>query len=156
MPGAIRLGGELNTVGVMGGPEHPYVDEHSVGIPEPRDVVWSALEQYATGLGLGRGNPLATILGTRPRGGFRVAESVPGERLSLEGRHRFSRYRLVFELGPSTAGTIRLSATTYAAFPGLHGRIYRALVIGSRGHALATAQMVRTAQRRSAELAAEH
>lgn len=138
----------------MGEPELPYIDEHSVDLREPRDVAWRALEEYATGLRFGRGNPLAAILGTQPRAGFRVAESVSGERLSLEGRHRFSRYRLVFELGPSTSGSIRLSATTYAVFPGLHGRVYRALVIGSRGHALATAQMVRIIRRRSAELAA--
>jgi hypothetical protein len=137
-----------------GEPALPYVDEHSVDIREPRDVAWTALEQFATGLGFGRGNPLAAILGTQPRGGFRVAERVPGERLSLEGRHHFSRYRLVFELVPSTAGAIRLRATTYAAFPGLQGRVYRALVIGSRGHALATAQMVRIIRRRSAKLAA--
>ena len=133
----------------------PYVDEHAVVIRQSRDVAWAALEQYASGLGFGRHNPLAVVLGTEPRGGFHVAESVPGERVSLEGRHHFSRYRLVFELGQSTAEGIRLSATTYAEFPGMHGRIYRALVIGSRGHAILTDQMVRAIRRRATTVAAE-
>ena len=55
----------------------------------------------------------------------------------LSGRHRFSRYRLVFvdrAAGPHSV----LKALTYAAFPGLHGRVYRLLVISSRAHVLAT------------------
>jgi hypothetical protein len=130
-------------------PDLPFVDEHAVDIRESQDVVWSAVEQYARGLGFGRRNPLAVVLGTKPRAGFRVAESVPGERLALEGRHHFSRYRLVFELGPTSAAGIRLSAKTYAEFPGIRGRTYRALVIGSRGHAVLTSQMVRSIARRA-------
>ncbi|MCW2800875.1 MAG: hypothetical protein JWQ70_2347 [Aeromicrobium sp.] len=133
----------------------PYVDEHAVDVSEPRDVVWNAVEQYAHGLGFGRHNPIAMVLGTEPRGGFRVTESVSGERLALEGRHHFSRYRLVFELGPTTAGSIRLTAKTYAEFPGLRGRTYRALVIGSHGHAVLTSGMVRSIARRATKLAAE-
>jgi hypothetical protein len=133
----------------------PYVDEHAVVIGQSREVVWAALEQYATGLGIGRHNPLALALGTQPRAGFEIANRVPGERLALEGRHHFSRYRLVFELGPSTAGAIRLSAKTYAEFPHLRGRVYRALVIGSRCHAVLTSGMVRSIARRATKLAAE-
>jgi hypothetical protein len=133
----------------------PYVDEHAVVIRRSRDVVWAAVEQYARGLGFGRHNPLAVVLGTQPRGGFRVAESVPGEHVALEGRHHFSRYRLVFELGPSSAEGIRLSAHTYAEFPGVRGRIYRALVIGSHAHAVLTSGMVKSIAWRATKLAAE-
>ena len=133
----------------------PYVDEHAVDVRESRDVLWTAVEEYATGLGFGRHNPIPMVLGTEPRAGFQVAESVPGERLALEGRHRFSRYRLVFELGPLTAGSIKLSAKTYAEFPGLRGRAYRALVIGSHGHAVLTSQMVKSIARRATKLAGQ-
>jgi hypothetical protein len=133
----------------------PYVDEHAVDVREPRDAMWTAVEQYATSLGFGRHNPLAVVLGTQPRAGFRVAESVPGERLALEGQHHFSRYRLVFELGPSTAGSIKLSAKSYAEFPGLRGRAYRALVIGSHGHAVLTSGMVKSIARRATKLASQ-
>ena len=50
----------------------------------------------------------------------------------MAGRHRFSRYRLLFALAAdSRDGATRLSATTYAAFPGPHGAAYRFVVIGS-------------------------
>lgn len=133
--------------------ELPYIDEHAVVVGQSRDVVWAAVEKYARGLGFGPRNPLALVLGTQPRGGFAVAESVPGERLALEGRHYFSIYRLVFELGPSTRDGIKLSAHSYGEFPGLRGRTYRALVIGTHGHAFITDQMVRSIRRRADALA---
>ena len=77
---------------------------------------------------------------------------MPGEelaeRLTMAGHHRFSRYRLVFDLaetdlGSAAGGGTLLTATTLAAFPGPHGFIYRALVIGSRGHLVAVHRMLR-------------
>jgi hypothetical protein len=146
----------------------PYVDEHAVTIAAPRDRVWAALRQYATtSIGVPGGHPLARILGTDPRSGFRVAETVPGTRLTLAGRHRFSRYTLVFELRDAApAGPLPpdstvppdstlppditvLTATTRAAFPGARGQAYRALVIGTRAHVLATRHMLRAVRRLS-------
>ena len=88
------------------------------------------------------GSLLTRVLGCSPRSGFGVASRVEGERLELAGRHRFSRYRLVFDLTEAASGGTRLSATTYAAFPGPHGTAYRLLVIGSRLHVLATRRML--------------
>ncbi|HEY1457098.1 MAG TPA: hypothetical protein VGF15_01150, partial [Solirubrobacteraceae bacterium] len=68
--------------------------------------------------------------------GFGVAAATPPRRLELEGSHRFSTYRLVFVLYPLEPAGCRLRAETWAAFPGRGGRIYRALVIGMRGHVL--------------------
>ena len=74
--------------------------------------------------------PFAAIEGaTIP--GFRVARSDPPREIALEGQHRFSRYRLTFEI----AARIRL------AHPGGDPRgvsrcsraFYRALVVGSGG-----------------------
>jgi hypothetical protein len=45
-----------------------------------------------------------------------------------------------------------LRAKTYAEFPGLRGRIYRALVIGTGAHVLATNHMLRAIQRLSQQL----
>ena len=64
--------------------------------------------------------------------------AAPHERLTLTGRHHFSRYLLVFDLGDAPDGATRLRATSYAAFPGPHGRVYRTLVIGTRLHVVAT------------------
>jgi hypothetical protein len=137
----------------------PYVDEHSITIAAPRDRVWAALRRYAgTSLTRSARPPLSWLLGTDPPGGFAVAEEIPNERLTVAGHHRFSRYRLVFDVadaavagttaavdpaGPATEGTL-LTATTLAAFPGPHGFVYRVLVIGSRGHAVAVHRMLRT------------
>jgi hypothetical protein len=65
----------------------------------------------------------------------------------MAGRHRFSRYRLVFELVDAADNETQLSARTYAEFPGLQGRVYRALVIGTRVHVLATNQILRSVRR---------
>jgi hypothetical protein len=133
----------------------PYVDEHAIAIPAARDVVWAALEDHArTSLRLPRGTPLALLLGTRPPEGFEVAGREPGELLTLAGRHRFSRYVLAFDLADAAGGTTRLRARTFAAFPGVHGRAYRALVVGTGGHAVATRHVLRSVRRRSVDLAA--
>jgi hypothetical protein len=131
----------------------PYVDEHAVTIAAPRDRVWAALRRYAaTSIGVPDGSPLARVLGTAPRSGFAVAEAVPGDRLTLAGGHRFSRYALVFELRDTAGDGTVLSAKTYAAFPGLHGRVYRVLVIGSRAHVVATGHMLRAVRRLSLQV----
>jgi hypothetical protein len=121
----------------------PYVDEHVITIAVPRDQVWTALRRYVTtSIGISESSPLARVLGTAPRSGFQVVEEVPGDRLTLGGHHRFSRYELVFKLDGTADDSTVLRAQTYAAFPGIHGRIYRVLVIGTRAHALATRHML--------------
>ena len=120
----------------------PLVDEHTVLVAAPREVVWSSLEQYAERTLLRpQGHPLGRLLAAEPPAGFEAADRVPGRRLVLAGRHRFSRYRLTFSVEDARSGT-RVRATTHAAFPGPHGRAYRTLVIGSRAHVLATRAML--------------
>ena len=104
----------------------PFVDEHGIEVNASPERVWERL---------GR---------TAPCTGFRVTESTPPHRLVLEGRHPFSRYALVFEIDPLDGGTAsRARAQTWAAFPGPHGRVYRALVIGSGMHAVLVRRMLR-------------
>lgn len=123
----------------------PYVDEHQTTIAASRDLVWAALRRYAgSSLTLGERNPLAWLLGAVPRTGFEVYREVPNQQLSMAGRHRFARYLLVFELADVANGETVLSARTYADFPGPHGRVYRALVIGTRAHVLAVQRMLRS------------
>ncbi|HEY1441296.1 MAG TPA: hypothetical protein VGF65_10755, partial [Mycobacterium sp.] len=51
----------------------------------------------------------------------------------------FAVYRWVFELdaAPDDTARTRVRALTWADFPGIHGKIYRALVIGTGGHRVA-------------------
>jgi hypothetical protein len=132
--------------------ELPYVDEHAVRIAAPREQVWSALQHYVvTSLRIPEVNPIARLLGTEPRAGFEVALSSPTESLTLVGSHRFSRYMLRFELTDAGEEATQLRAQTYAVFPGFGGQAYRALVIGSRAHVLATNRMLRSVRRLSLE-----
>jgi hypothetical protein len=103
----------------------PFVDEHAVDVDGPREQVWERLER------------------TAPSMGFHVTESTAPSKLVLEGRHPFSRYALVFLVEPLDGGRTRVRAQTWAAFPGLHGRVYRLLVIGSGLHVLAVRRMLR-------------
>jgi hypothetical protein len=123
----------------------PLIDEHRVRVAAPRTAVWEALGASLRGQARAGGGA-ARLLGCRPSRaegdpmhagstipGFAVAEAVPGERLVLAGRHHFSAYRLVFSL-VGDDGAVALVARSEGRFPGLHGRAYRALVIGSGGH----------------------
>jgi hypothetical protein len=138
----------------------PYIDEHHVLVPAPPMVVWDSLAKHfarpvTTSM-------LARLLATEPRQasgtplgegatlpGFAVAQTVPGRRLRLIGRHRFSRYELIFTLAPEGAATV-LRALTYAEFPGFRGSVYRRLVIVSGAHRVIVRRLLR-AVRRDAE-----
>jgi hypothetical protein len=131
------------------GRELPYVDEHAVEVSAPGAAVWTALaEVLARDLSAGFASPLAHLLGCRdqPTGdhfsvalgaqvvGFHVTRAEAPRELWLDGEHRFARYALRFHLESRGDGT-GLRAETRAVFPGLRGQAYRALVIGTGGHA---------------------
>ena len=137
----------------------PYVDEHDVEIAADGDAVWAAL---TTTLDRTGGSTFARRVGCQdsvssgPRPfsegstvpGFRVAAATPRAALLLVGRHRFSSYALTFRLADAE-GRTRLTAETRAAFPGVTGRVYRALVIGSRAHAVMTRRLLDAVRRRA-------
>ena len=106
----------------------PYIDTHSIAVDAPAEVVWDA------------------IAGTLPWVGFRVARAERPTLISLTGAHWFARYELRFVLTPGT-----VAAESWASFPGVHGRVYRALVNGTRIHVVAVrtllARIKRSAER---------
>jgi hypothetical protein len=111
----------------------PYIDEHAITVPTDRTTTWRALLQTMCS------NPETPE--TVPFGFVLDAAEQP-VRLALKGRHWFSVYKLVFLLSEAEGGT-RVVAQTWAAFPGVKGRLYRALVIGSGGHRVVVQRMLR-------------
>jgi hypothetical protein len=111
----------------------PYIDEHAIAISASPAETWSALLHTMCR------NPDDP---TTVPFGFSLEEARPPQLLALRGRHLFAAYRLVFELDPEHDG-VRLRALTFAAFPGVHGRAYRALVIGSGAHRIVVRRMLK-------------
>ena len=110
--------------------ELPFIDVHTVAIDAPEEAVWDAVSRV---MRIGRAHPLARVLGCVDDSGFHVGRDARPTMMSLEGQHRFARYELRFVREPG-----RLRAETRAAFPGVKGAAYRALVIGTGGHIVAT------------------
>jgi hypothetical protein len=81
--------------------------------------------------------------------GFRVARSEAPVELALVGRHRFSRYALIFRIDDLGGARSRLRAISRAEFPGVAGAAYRALVIGSRMHVRAVRSILAAVRRRA-------
>ncbi|WP_062204303.1 hypothetical protein [Streptomyces sp. NBRC 109706] len=133
----------------------PFLDEHRLWVAAGPAAVWRALGVRLSGRRIVNAPAYARLVGADPRvssgdslsrgatlPGFRVAEATPDRRLRLTGRHRFSRYELVFGLTPEENGTL-LSARSYAAFPGPHGSVYRMLVFRSGAHRLLVPRLLR-------------
>ncbi len=142
----------------------PFIDEHALAIDGSRERVWDALLEAAAAGFEGRGTEtIARLLGCEhttssgPRPidvgstipGFEAVRADPGERLELAGRHRFARYELVFTLREDARSGTRLGAETWAAFPGVHGRLYKAAVIDTRGHVVAVRRVLSAVARRA-------
>ncbi|OKH73952.1 hypothetical protein EB74_14630 [Mycobacterium sp. SWH-M5] len=102
----------------------PYIDEHAITVDADAAATW------ATALSTLCGDP------TDPRApiGFTIGDFEPGKRLGLRGRHMFAAYEWVFILDAIGPYRTRVRSQTWATFPGLRGRVYRALVIGTGGH----------------------
>jgi hypothetical protein len=146
----------------------PFIDEHAVDIAASPERAWDAILQTASRSFGGQPAELfARLLGateTRSQGdpgkvgstiaGFRVAHADPPSELTLEGQHRFSRYALGFHVEALAGDRSRVRAETFAAFPGLHGRAYEALVIRTRGHVLVVNRLLGAVRTRAERLQA--
>lgn len=142
----------------------PYIDAYDVVVPSGAADSWDALlAVLRSELGSPPPGPFLAVMRLEPPGrrgdwtaidighalpGFEVRERREPEHLALVGRHRFSQYALVFDLEEIEAGT-RLRAQTWAAFPGVLGRAYRAAVIGSRMHRLVVRRLLRRVAERA-------
>ena len=142
----------------------PHVDEHRTEVAASVGDVWLALLDTLQALSSRAGVvPCARIVGCAERmasgprplaegstiPGFRVVTATPPAELVLQGRHRFSSYALTFRLDDAGSQRSQLRAETRAAFPGIAGRIYRQLVIGTGGHAVGVRRLLAGVRRRA-------
>ena len=142
----------------------PYVDEHAAKVAADREATWEALLRVVEGtVSGGAASRFARLLGCadtqaggpRPLAagstvpGFHVATAEAPAELHLAGRHRFSRYALIFRVDPLAPDRSRVRAETRAEFPGLKGAAYRTLVIGTRGHVVVTRRILSAVKRRA-------
>jgi hypothetical protein len=142
----------------------PYIDEIMTNVRSNREVAWEALLPVLRAAFSGApAGPFGRALGVVPARavgvwgepgsalpGFAVERVRAPERLELRGGHRFSRYTLVIELDDLDGDASRVRARTYAAFPGVAGRAYRALVIGSGAHRIVTRRLLSRVASRAA------
>ena len=120
----------------------PFVDEHTRVVAAPAAAVWRAVEQLMTAPTGAAARRYGRLVGVRGERAFEVARSEPPRRLVLVGEHRFARYALGFTIDDRGAGASVLRAETRAEFPGVAGRLYRGLVIGSRAHVLVVRRLL--------------
>jgi hypothetical protein len=150
---------------VIASADLPHVDEHSIAIEATPEATWDALLRVVEGsFASGASTRCARLLGCadtaasgpRPLAGgsalpgFHVEAAQRPQELAIAGGHRFSEYALIFRLDELDGEHTMLRAETRAAFPGLKGSAYRALVIGTRIHVLVTRRIL-SAAKRSAE-----
>jgi hypothetical protein len=117
-----------------------YIDEHAITIAADRADTWSGVLKT---LCRDPNDPSSVPPG------FVLDEARPPERFAMKGRHLFAVYRWTFDLDDDGPQCTRVRSATWANFPGPHGKIYRALVIGTGGHRVA----VRLALKRIAQRA---
>jgi len=147
----------------------PFIDEHAVEVNAPASAAWRALAE-TTEASFG-GGPLkeigAKILGCRETStagradvagstvpGFRVERVDAPTEMLLGGRHRFARYALRFRVDPESRGSSKVLAETRADFPGVHGRAYRALVLGTRAHRVIVRRILGSVKARAERITA--
>lgn len=141
----------------------PPIDVHTTLVRADTSATWDALvTSVEEGFTLRGARTYARVVGcedveaTGPRPlavgstipGFHVTAADVGTRLELVGRHSFADYSFAFALRQTDQG-IEVRAETRAAFPGFAGRLYRLLVIGTRGHVLVVRAFLATTRRRA-------
>lgn len=144
--------------------ELPWIDEHTTVVAAGHEVVWSALlDEVArafSGPAITAYSRVVGCIDRAPSGprpletgstvtGFRVTRAVPGEELSLEGRHRFSTYALSVRLEPCDPHSTLVRMGSRASFPGARGRLYRLLVVSTGFHVIAVSRLLDAIRRQA-------
>ena len=127
-----------------------YVDEHARLLPGvPPERAYAAARSFAerlTRTPTGVLGAFTRVWGTEPASGFAIVDDQPPAVVTLAGRHRCSRYEMDLRVDPAAGGSV-VTVVTLADFPGVRGTVYRAALVGSRGHVVAVRMMLRSIAR---------
>jgi hypothetical protein len=149
----------------------PRIDDHAIVVDAPVAETWAAvLDELDRATSGPLAAPYARVVrckpsrpsGTRPLSagstvpGFAVTSAVAEEELVLTGHHMFSSYELIFRLRSAGQGRTEIRAESRAAFPGVHGQLYRLLVIGTGFHVIAVRRLLGSIRQRAAEPSRGH
>jgi len=141
----------------------PPIDEYEIELDAPAGAAWAALfptleesldtsfaRRYSERVGArdtAASGDLHHPGGTLP--GFVVSRSIAPVMLALIGEHAFSKYAVVFRIDMLPGQRSRVRLETRAQFLGRKGRLYRAGVLGTRGHVLVVRRLLRGIRRRA-------
>jgi hypothetical protein len=158
----VRPGESVGRVRADAGDQLPEIDEHTAIVAAGVEAVWSVLlDEVTRTFGSAAATLYARVVGcvdpapSGPRplepgstvSGLRAVRAVPGEELTLQGRHRFSTYALTFRLEQLGPDSTRMHVASRASFPGLHGRLYRLLVVSTGLHVIAVSRLLDSIRR---------
>ena len=139
-----------------------FIDRLGIEVEADLATTWNALVGVLTRSLESKGSRLAVrLLGSAVTGasgpsrlaagstlpGFRVIASSEPRELVLNGSHRFALNEMAFGLAAIEPGRTELTVVTRAEFPGPVGTLYRALVIGTGGHVIATRRLLKAVGR---------
>lgn len=149
----------------------PWIDNHALLVDAPVTEVWTAMLNE---IDRATSGPLATAYarvigcqparasGTRPLEvgstvpGFTVTSALAETELVLTGHHVFSTYELTFRLRSTGNDQTEIRAESRAAFPKVHGRLYRLVVIDTGFHVRAVRRLLRSIGQKAMERSPGH
>ena len=148
----------------------PPIDEHYIDVEAPAEATYAALfPTMESALGTRFAHNYCERVGameTEARGdlhhpggtlpGFTVTRAVAPVMLAMTGEHRFAKYGVVFRIDLLPGQRSRVRLETRAEFTPGRGKLYKAAVVGTRGHVLMVNRMLRSIKRRAERSANGH
>ncbi len=141
----------------------PPIDEHYIEVEAPAEATYAALfptlesalggrfaHSYCERVGAIETEAHGDLHhpgGTLP--GFTVARAIAPVMLALDGEHRYAKYAVVFRIDLLPGQRSRVRLETRARFAPRRGRLYKAAVLGTRGHVIIVNRMLRSIKRRA-------
>lgn len=141
----------------------PPVDEHYIEVEAPAEATYAALfptlesalgskfaHSYCERVGAAETETHGDLHhpgGTLP--GFTVIRAIAPVMLALSGEHKYAKYAVVFRIDLLPGQRSRVRLETRAQFAPRRGRLYKAAVLGTRGHVLIVNRMLRSIKRRA-------